>query len=397
MPSFSIIIPTRNRGDLVHAALTSAVWQEGADVEILLSDNSTSCESVTQCRAAAAFFAHDPRVRYIRPPEPMAMPDHWEFATSQASGSYLLILTDRFVMRPGTLAILQRRIDRDPAGAPEILMWRGEAGYTSNGGFSETAYSGQRRSRAGNDVLAEFANCAQWRSTLLGSNGLPRGLNSAVRRDVLSEVRKRFGRAYSPLSPDYTSAFRMLALGSRQVELDYPFYVAHGSVSNGASIMRDGVAGYTDQFDLDPFEGCPLSIDTVVNTTIRDYLWVTRTTGLMMPPIDPVGYLLINYRELQLKRELGSPLDVQGMRREILEAAERLGPRDKAAFAAGREFIDSRETAAFRARNFLAGKGWLASAQRMAMGLGLYGRVSGPRYADVLEAARAVPLQPWDS
>jgi hypothetical protein len=157
--------------------------------------------------------------------------------------------------------------------------------------------------------------------------------------------------------------------------------------------MRDGLAVYSGDLGVDPFEGCPLPIDTVVNTTIRDYLWVARITGADMPAIDPVGYLLINYRELQLKGELGSRLDIDGMRRAILSAAAALGPAGREAFAEGREIIDARETRAYRLRNLLAKGGWLPVAKKLAAAVGLYDRQSGPRYRDVLEAARAVPLR----
>jgi hypothetical protein len=199
------------------------------------------------------------------------------------------------------------------------------------------------------------------------------------------------------VSPDYTSAFHQLAAAGSLVELDVPFYIGHGGVSNGASTMRNGVATYAGSFGLDPYGGCPLPIDTVVNTTIRDYLWVAGITGADLPAINLVGYLLLNYRELQLKRELGSPLDVTGMRRAILGAAAQLSGGDKADFEAGRKLIDARETPAFRLRNLLVKSGALALAKRVASRLGLQPRKTGPRYFDVLEAAREVPLRPWDS
>jgi hypothetical protein len=393
MPSFSIVIPTRNRPDLAAAALASAAWQDSSDVEIILSDNSTDPAAVAACRAAVESLRDDPRVRYIRPPTPLAMPDHWEFATRHATGEYLLILTDRFVMRPGALSFLQSVIVSQAHGPPEILMWKGEAGYSASGSFSETSYQGTVRTRSSDEVLEEFARAIQWRSTLLGSNSLPRGLNSAVRREIIEQVRKQYGRAYAAVAPDYTSAFHQLVVASRQVELDAPLYVSHGGVSNGAAAMRDGLAVYAGEFGLDPFENCPLPIDTVVNITVRDYLWVALTTGADMPPIDPVGYLLINYRELQLKRELGSALDIPRMRRAILSAAAALGPAERAAFAAGRAIIDARETPSYRLRNFLAKAGWLAFAKKLVTAAGLHDRQTGPRYHDVLEAARAVPLR----
>ena len=394
MPSFTIVIPTHNRPALAVTALASAACQEGADCEIILSDNSTDPAAVAECRSAAERLQDDQRVRYVRPPIPLTMPDHWEFATRHATQDYILILTDRFVMRPSTLAILADLIERDAAGPPEIVTWQGSASYSTDHSFLESSYQGVVRSRTSREVLQEFASSAQWRSPMIGSNSLPRGLNSAVRREIIEEVRNRYGRVYAAVSPDYTSAFHQLAIARRQVDLDLPFYIGHGEASNGASMIRNGVAAYAGPLGVDPFENCPLSIDTVINTTFRDYSWVSRTTGADLPPVDIVGYLLINYRELQLKRELGSPLDVAGMRRAVLAAAAALQPAERSAFEEGRALIDTRETLAFRTRNFLAKTGTLGAVKALANRMELHGNPGGPRYADVLEAARSVPLRP---
>lgn len=390
MPLFTVVIPTRNRADLVAMALASVAAQDGGDVEIIVSDNSTSEEAVSANRDAVERLG-DARVRLIRPPEPLGMPDHWEFATAHATGEWLLILTDRFVMRPGTLAFLRQVIAA--AGEAEILVWLLDAGLSENGVLHEPAYSGRVRSRPCQAILREFADSVQWRSTLLGSNSLPRGLNSAVRRRVIDGVRARHGRIYAPLSPDYTSAFHQLAACRTIVEIDAPLYVAHGNQSNGASIMRTGVDAYTGQFGLNPFEGCRVPIDTVVNTTIRDYLWVRQETGAAMPDMDPAGELLINWRECQIKDEMASPMDVAAMRRAILASAATLPEDRRRAFAEGRALIDARETLSFRLRNRLARLGLLEPAKRLARMLGRGRPQPGQRHADVLAAIRAVPLR----
>jgi hypothetical protein len=391
MPRFSVVIPTRNRADLLAKAVASAAGEAGDAAEIIVSDNSTDPAAVAATSELLA--TRFPEVRHVRPDNPLPMPQHWEFATAHASGDYLLILTDRFVMRPGALATIGAAIDHCGPSAPDILTWNTEAGFDSAGHFHQRAGSGAVRQRRPADVLAEFASCAQWRSPLLGSNSLPRGLNSAVRRDLVEEARADHGTIYAPLSPDYTSAFHQLARARGVIEIDLPLYAAHGDHSNGATTMRDGTATYTAQFEVDPFEGCPLKIDTVMNTTVRDYLWVGKVTGAAFPEIDLVGYLLINLRELQLKRELGSKLDIAAMERAILAAAKALPPKQREAFAAGKREIDARETAAFRLRNRLAGAGLLGPLKAIAQRAGVGGK-TGPRYGDVLEAVAANPLPP---
>jgi Glycosyl transferase family 2 len=392
LTSFSIIIPTRNRCDLLAKALSSAAAQQ-EDVQIIVSDNSTIAAHCVGGQALAAHYEADARIRFIRPIQPLAMPAHWEFATRHATGTYLIVLTDRFTLRPGALATLTRLIATAPSGPPDILRWGTDCGMRPDGIWLENPHSGLVSECDSRRVLAEFAKGAQWRSRLLGSNSLPRGLNSAVRRSLLDSVREENGEVYVPLAPDYTSAFQILARAQKMVEIDLPLIAAHGTQSNGASVMRDGVAGYTDQFALDPFERCPLAIDTVINTTFRDYLWVDAQVGGRLPPIDPVGYLLINYRELQIKRELGSKLPVAAMRREILKAAAKLSSTEQAEFARGKEEIDTLETPLYRLRNLLARTGGLSLAKRLARAFMSDRSASGPHYPDILTAIAAQPYQ----
>lgn len=396
MTSFSIVIPTRNRAALATAAIASAIAQRDATFEVVVSDNSSDAAQADAVRQAVDQSA-DSRIRYIRPPEPLPMPQHWEWSTRHAVHDYVLVLTDRLVLRPGALALLARIVEADPLAPPDVLRWTVDAGFDADGRLHEPEYGASVQSRDCEEILTDFANGAQWRSTLLGSNSLPRGLNSAVRRELLDAIRAEHGQAFAPISPDYVSAFHILARAKSLVEIDISLVVAHGNQSNGASSMRDGVANYVAPFGLDPFEGCPLNIDTVINTTFRDYLWVDRALGGTLPPLDPVGYLLINWRELQLKRELGSRLDIAGMRAAILSAAGNLPEAERRAFAAGRALIDARETIGYRLRNLLARwhvLGPLKTATAIVMG----GRraATGPKYPNVLDAIAAVPFRAPD-
>jgi hypothetical protein len=88
-PTFTIVIPTYNRCELVRFAIESALRQTFADLEIVVSDNHS-----TDATAEVVGGFMDPRLRYVRPPEHRAMPEHWEFARQQARGELVLLLGD---------------------------------------------------------------------------------------------------------------------------------------------------------------------------------------------------------------------------------------------------------------------------------------------------------------
>ena len=98
-PTFSIVIPTYNRCELVGGAIRSALAQTYTDFELVVSDNHSADET----RSVIETFG-DERLRYVQPPEHMVMPDHWEFVRSQARGDLVLLLGDDDALVSSTLA-----------------------------------------------------------------------------------------------------------------------------------------------------------------------------------------------------------------------------------------------------------------------------------------------------
>ena len=99
----AVIIPTRNRADLAINAARSALGYQGEDLQLLVSDNSTN-EADIKTLADSCRQLGDPRVLYLRPPQPFAMTEHWEWAMQQAlklsNVSHFIYLTDRSMFKP---------------------------------------------------------------------------------------------------------------------------------------------------------------------------------------------------------------------------------------------------------------------------------------------------------
>jgi glycosyltransferase involved in cell wall biosynthesis len=107
-PFFSILLPTKNRSEIIGGAVESALRQTFADFELVVSDND---DSPTATRDAVAQFK-DPRVRYFRTPGNLPMHENWENALSHATGRFVLILEDKMRMVENALAILSRLIQQ---------------------------------------------------------------------------------------------------------------------------------------------------------------------------------------------------------------------------------------------------------------------------------------------
>ena len=93
-----IVIPTRNRANFAINAINSVLEQENCNLEVIVSDNSTDEADILKLSS----YCHqldDKRLRYICPPKPLTMAQHWDWAMRQAlqisSANHIAFLTDR--------------------------------------------------------------------------------------------------------------------------------------------------------------------------------------------------------------------------------------------------------------------------------------------------------------
>lgn len=93
----SILIPTHNRPDYLREALDSVLAQTHRNLDIVISDNGSSDESLEALRD---IVAADPRIRYIRGPERNHYLDNWLHALSHARGDYVNFLMDDDLYHP---------------------------------------------------------------------------------------------------------------------------------------------------------------------------------------------------------------------------------------------------------------------------------------------------------
>ncbi|HEX7859621.1 MAG TPA: glycosyltransferase family 2 protein [Verrucomicrobiae bacterium] len=198
-PRFSILIPTKNRSEIVGGAIESALAQTYGDLEIIVSDNDDS-ESAT--RDAVAKYG-DPRIRYFRTSGKLPMHENWENALAQAQGQWVLILEDKMRLVRNALEILVECANRfgnaifsydisfakgpsipDPPILPAVERWTTEETIRAFCTFSSEFYK-----------------------------LLPKSLDSCAPLELLRAARQSSptGLVYSYVTPDYSSAFLLLS------------------------------------------------------------------------------------------------------------------------------------------------------------------------------------------
>ena len=111
---FSVLLPTRNRLDLLRLAIKTVLRQDYDNWEIVVSDNA----SHEDIRGFVESLA-DERVIYVRSETPIPVTDNWNLALSRSSGDYIIMLGDDDGLMPRYFSNALKLINEHQQ--PEVL------------------------------------------------------------------------------------------------------------------------------------------------------------------------------------------------------------------------------------------------------------------------------------
>jgi hypothetical protein len=211
-PLFSIILPTRDRPNLVSRVLESLAAQTFTDFEVIVSDNAVN----SPCLTEVARFLGDKRFHYKKPSQPMDMCKHWDFALEGANGQYITVFSEKFILRPDALALMAKEIMRSK---PDVLTWQYEVfdvRFSDGSNFYGDYHPLIKPGRPINyDPVSELTRRFQFNFPLFCRQNKPKDnygkiYSGAVNRDILARIKTNYGRIFHPLSPDFTSMVAIL-------------------------------------------------------------------------------------------------------------------------------------------------------------------------------------------
>lgn len=228
-----VFIPTRNRSDLARRACESVLAQRQPALHtVLLSDNSDNPAEQQQLEAWARTIG-EPLV-YVRPPRPLNMGDHWDWAFGaalQRQPTHILLLTDRMLMRAGAIAELARIGAGQPQATISYLHDRIDDLVTPVA-LDRQRWSGAVLRVSSRHLLELTTRC-------IFHTCLPRLMNALTPVGAFEVVRRAYGDYCRAISPDFGFGYRYLA-----THPDFLFYdkalIVHYAVarSNGAATTR---------------------------------------------------------------------------------------------------------------------------------------------------------------
>lgn len=224
---FSVVVPTRERADVLAKCLASVLAQNDSDMRVIVSDNCSQDETrdvVEACR--------DERVRYVCTERRVSMAENWEFALSHVEDGWVTILGDDDGLLPNALRRVREIVAETGVEAVRSAVCRyvwpslrdGAHGHlTIPRGHGVSVRSSAHWLRAARDGRAHYTQLP-----MLYSGGF---LSTAV----LARVRRN-GKVYGSCIPDVYSAIAAASVTTSYAYVEEPLAI------NGASAHSTGTA-----------------------------------------------------------------------------------------------------------------------------------------------------------
>jgi hypothetical protein len=288
--NISIVCPTRNRVKYAQKFIQFASQVEDDEISFIVSDNSTNNDYSNQIKQMCI----DHNVKLIRPPHSLSMIDHWNFALSNvgADADYVGIMTDKMFVVPQMILRVKgflKHLDTD------LLTWSANTFFPSNGDqpFSSGYY--QKNIFSNNDVnyydpqeelarrLSGSENRRNYDQLAYGRGKVCFGLYS---QKTVHEIKRRFGRVFHPLTPDYSSLSLALGVSNVGVELNIPAIIQINSVlstGNDMDLDDDAALRFLESsFGSSQFLHTlpiPFLYSSINNVVLHEYLTYHRLSG----------------------------------------------------------------------------------------------------------------------
>ena len=304
-PLFSVVIPTRNRAQLLPFALRSALEQEHDDFEVVVVANN--CQDDTR---SVVEGMREPRLRYVETDRTLTMPDNWDFAWTTARGEYVVYLPDDDALVPSALRMLQ---EHTLHGRPPVVSWEDAPYYYPN--WHDPQMQNLMLIFERGDHLVEDVPSTVYRDecttfSFAWSSPFPKMLNCAAHRETLDAWRQKLGRLFFPIAPDYSFGWIVSHVFDYVRVLNRPLNVR--GISDRSIGSNAGLGEATKEFfrefgDFDIFSEAPLELPvsmTYLASTFQRASAALREHGITPDRLDLERFLLVAAQQFRDGREL---------------------------------------------------------------------------------------------
>lgn len=258
---FSVCVPNFNYGRYLGETLGSVLSQDERSVEVLVSDNASTDESVEVVRNIG-----DPRVKLSVNRWNVGFAGNLDKAAKGAAGDFMIMLSSDDVMEPGALAAYRRLIEALGADAGRTIFASTVHVVDSDGvrtGYREIDWK-QWRGAVKDEALSRAVGADVYRmpahQLLARSLDLLRSpfrfLSTCFPRELYEAVEGYGGQRL--INPDKWFVWKALSVAEHAVMIDAPLfsYRVHnanqGAQQAKAGALKHLVDQYAASFDMPP-------------------------------------------------------------------------------------------------------------------------------------------------
>ncbi|NUZ09602.1 glycosyltransferase [Pseudoalteromonas sp. McH1-7] len=212
-PQFSIVLPTKDRPELVLHCLKLLLEQDFQNYEIIISDNGTI--PLTETKALCELLSNV-KVKYVRPINRLNMCENWEYAIQFAKGEWVTIISDKFMFTKHFLSSISKL---ENLHSYDVVTWQFEHfeckevnNERLNGEYHPLMKPYNSIEYSASEELErrfEFSQPLFYRK-YRNRNNYGKIYSGFVRSSVIKKVKENFGLIFPPCSPDFTSMLGIL-------------------------------------------------------------------------------------------------------------------------------------------------------------------------------------------
>ena len=231
LPKITVVIPTRERCDVLQRSLRTVTSQDYDNLEIIVSDNY-SCDGTEEAVRAI----QDSRVKYVNTGKRLSMSHNWEFAISHVADGWVTVIGDDDALLQNALTSVAEIIKSTGTQAIRArvceYVWPSLTG-TGFGTLSIPLTTGY-----------EVRDSKLWLGKVMSGVArypeLPMLYNGGfICTALLTEIKRRTGALYKSLTPDVYSALSIASVVERYVHSSEPLAI------NGASKYSTGTSSFS--------------------------------------------------------------------------------------------------------------------------------------------------------
>ena len=277
-PFFSIVLPTKNRSEILGTAIESILSQNYTDFELVISDNDDTEDTYHVIQNYS-----DKRIKYFKTGN-LSMSENWNYAYKRSIGQYILLVEDKYVLKPFALEILYNYIQKY---SPEIISWGlNHVSLTSPTWkiISGTEYPIEYTSSQILNWLLRMKFFEYWKFFHI----LPRGSNSCIKRSLYTKITDKTSMISMENAPDFTQGYQILFNCDKILNLNLTLtgiFTKNKKYSIGAQHDTGDLATAklgmnSKSTSITTIEYQPLKIVNSETIVIEDFIRTSKTYGL---------------------------------------------------------------------------------------------------------------------